>query len=138
MNLRKILCASVLVFANGCATYQPIPFSEIVERNQGLIQEYPERINQDIEADCLDGLCTLPETNLSTLVTLINGLQDDVESRIDISNNVVTRHLNHSEYANERYKETIELMEKSSTRDSAIAIAKQIATAGVCAMLLTY
>ena len=137
MNLRPALLASVLLLANCSTQHERTTFAEIVERNRTLIQEYPERVVVELEADCKEGLCTVHEDNLSRLVQIITLLNDEVEKRIDAGNNLVNS-LTHCEYANTKKDEALTYTEQKMKQDNLINSVKGFAYLALCGAGLIY
>lgn len=90
-----------------------------------------------MEADCdpSTGMCELPEENLARLVQIVTLLQDEIERRVEAGNLAVDS-LTHCEYANQKYREALELTENRATRDQIASAVKQIALAGACGFLI--
>jgi two-component sensor histidine kinase len=119
----------LLVLLSGCAN-QPerVTFADIAANNAALLTS-AERITLDIEADCDDSGCTLPESNLSAIVNTITLLQDEIDRRVAAHNQVVGA-LNHLQYAYSIQEQMLHQTEKARDRDSLMSGIKQALTTG--------
>ena len=120
----------------GCATRpDKITFASIAAANEALKQSYPKRVILSLEADCAEGLCTLPESNIQAAMDIITRLNDENERRIDSYNNLVGG-ITHCEYSSAKKDEAISYMESAADRQTITHTVKQVLTAGLCIGLL--
>ena len=107
-------------------------FTEVAAKNEALKTSYT-RVKAAVEADCDgSGLCTILESNISALVKLIKGLQDQLEQGAEAHNKVVDA-LTLEEMAKHREREARQYCEIASKNDKIINTVKSIAQLGICA-----
>lgn len=135
MPIKSIAYAAIILLAGCAGQPERATFADIQAKNAGLIQTIPDRIRIDIEADCADGYCTLPENNLQILADLLTRLQDDIETRISISNNIAGA-LNHCEYASYHQQQAIAALEQANSRQQVTSSIRELALGGICGVLL--
>jgi len=129
MKIIKYFFILVLSITYGCSTApERVTFADIAANNTALLTS-AERITLDIEADCDDSGCTLPEANLSAIVNTITLLQDEIDRRVAAHNQVVGA-LNHLQYAYSIQEQTLYQTEKARDRDSLVSGIKQALTTG--------
>jgi two-component sensor histidine kinase len=129
MKIIKYFFILVLSITYGCSTApERVTFADIAANNAPLLTS-AERITLDIEADCDDSGCTLPESNLSAIVNTITLLQDEIDRRVSAHNQVVGA-LNHLQYAYSIQEQTLYQTEKARDRDSLMSGIKQALTTG--------
>jgi len=125
----KSLIPIILLLLTGCSTApERVTFADIAASNQPLLTS-AERITLDIEADCDESGCTLPERNLSAIVNTITLLQDEIDRRVSAHNQVVGA-LNHLQFAYSIQEQTLYQTEKARDRDSLMSGIKQALTTG--------
>jgi len=126
--MRTALLIALFTIA-GCTTApERVTFADIAANNAALLTS-AERITLDIEADCDDSGCTLPESNLETVMRTITLLQDEIDRRVAAHNQVVGA-LNHLQYAYSIQEQTLYQTEKARDRDSLVSGIKQALTTG--------
>jgi two-component sensor histidine kinase len=129
MKIIKYFFILVLSITYGCSTApERATFADIAANNAALLTS-AERITLDIEADCDDSGCTLPESNLETVMRLITLLQDEIDRRVAAHNQVVGA-LNHLQYAYSIQEQTLYQTEKARDRDGIMSGIKQALTTG--------
>ena len=97
-HLKKTLLSLISVFAlSNCATLPETPYSEFEAKNKSLKVEH-KRVTGEVTADCNEGSCTIPESNLQALVDIITTLNNAGESLARANNKVVDA-LTKTEYA---------------------------------------
>ena len=124
----------LLLLITGCANQpEKATFATVAAQNESLKQAYPKRLEIDLQADCDDSthICEISESNLERIVNIINGLQDEVERRVDAYNFSIDS-LNHCSYANTKYQESIASLESARERDGLINTIKSIGYLGIC------
>jgi two-component sensor histidine kinase len=125
----KSVIPIILLLLTGCSTApERVTFADIAASNQPLLTS-AERITLDIEADCDATGCTLPESNLETVMRLITLLQDEIDRRVAAHNQVVGA-LNHLQYAYSIQEQTLYQTEKARDRDGIMSGIKQALTTG--------
>jgi two-component sensor histidine kinase len=125
----KSVIPIILLLLTGCTTApERVTFADIAANNAALLTS-AERITLDIEADCDDSGCTLPESNLETVMRLITLLQDEIDRRVAAHNQVVGA-LNHLQFAYSIQEQTLYQTEKARDRDSLMSGVKQALTTG--------
>jgi two-component sensor histidine kinase len=123
----KSVIPIILLLLTGCTTApERVTFADIAANNAALLTS-AERITLDIEADCDDSGCTLPESNLETVMRLITLLQDEIDRRVAAHNQVVGA-LNHLQFAYSIQEQTLYQTEKARDRDSLMSGVKQALT----------
>jgi len=125
----KSVIPIILLLLTGCTTApERATYADIAANNAALLTS-AERITLDIEADCDDSGCTLPESNLSAIVNTITLLQDEIDRRVAAHNQVVGA-LNHLQYAYSIQEQTLYQTERARDRDSLVSGIKQALTTG--------
>ena len=130
----------LLLLITGCANQpEKVTFATVAAQNESLKQPYPKRIEVDLQADCDDSthICEISEANLESLVNIINGLQDEVEKRIDSYNSMIPA-ISHCEYANAEKDRAISMLETAREREQLIGIVKGVLYLGLCGAGLIY
>jgi hypothetical protein len=134
--MTKTLLISLFLLLTGCTTApDKINFASIAAKNETLKQSYPKRVILSLEADCADGFCTLPESNIQAAADIITRLNDENERRIDAYNQLIGG-LTHCEYASAKKDEAIFHMESAMDKQSITHTVKQVLTGALCAGLL--
>ena len=129
MKIIKYFFILVLSITYGCSIApERVTFADITENNAALLTS-AERITLDIEADCDESGCTLPESNLETVMRTITLLQDEIESRVKAHNSLVHA-LNSLQYAYSIQEHTLYQTERARDRDSLMSGIKQSLTTG--------
>lgn len=132
----KIFIILVLSITYGCATTQePISYADIAKKYESMQQSYPPRIQREIEADCENEVCEIPEATLQALTRIITNLQDEIERRIDVSNQLLSAQ-GHCEYSNLSLRQSIGHLESAQSRTEITGQIKQLLFAGTCGILL--
>lgn len=132
--MRVITLFILLGILMGCANQpEKVDFASIAAQNESLKQAYPKRLEADVTFDCDDSthICEISEANLESLVNIINGLQDEVEKRVDAYNSMIPA-LSHCQYANAEKDRAISMLETAREKDQLISTVKSIAYLGIC------
>lgn len=124
----------LLLLLTGCANQpEKATFATVAAQNESLKQAYPKRLEVDLQADCDDSthICEISESNLERIVNIVNGLQDEVERRVDAYNAMIPA-ISHCEYANAEKDRAISNLETAREKDQLISTIKSIGYLGLC------
>ena len=126
-HLIILVSASIL---SSCATTNPLSFTEVQQSNQHLKTQH-ERVTGGVEAECSEGLCTIPEQNLVALTGIITTLNDENEARAEAHNKLVDS-LNHTEYASAAKDRAIKDLKREQRISKAMQLIERMGWIGAC------
>ena len=134
MKRHLIILASVLVLSN-CATLPDKPYSDFEAKNASLKVEH-KRVTGEVEADCQDEVCTIPESNLQALVDIITTLNNAGEKLANANNKNVDA-LTKTEYALMQERIAKEGYKNDSMIEKWLSLGKTVVTLTACGVIFS-
>ena len=129
MILRLPLMIILLFGLSSCAETPTLQDTQ--KETEVLKVEYPQRLKADVTANCKEDVCTIKKSNIETLVKWVNGLQDDIEKRIDAYNGLVDA-ISHYKFSLKLREEQVKDLKSSMRIQQLTCAGKQILLLGIC------